>query len=337
MTKLGKLWTASIAYIALAVGAGLSIMYNIVDTMYVRGPAMDVFDYITAIAAPAIVVLMVELFVSRWWIGRHWTMAIVRWLATIVIGGVAMRTSWTHGHDFMSSRGQAPDVATLWPLAIDLLAVMATALILAGRHAHGRVATDTLAMSKPRLLDTPLDMATALYDSDSRWIGPVATASDVAESEAAFYGRPDVRTPDTDNVQGLGHARWADLVTGDHDDPMATRPAGDLDAWTRGYEEALDAVTAGVGDEAERFLATGTLSARPPFADITPDTDTLPRRTRTPAGSVPAEFLAMAAAWDPARLARADMIRLSAAYFGVSERTARRWLVASIPSPTGRE
>jgi len=133
-TRLGQLWTAGIAYVALAVGAGLSIMYNVVDTMAVRAEALDVYDVITAVAAPAIVILMVEMFVSKIWVGQTWQIQVIRWLATVAIGGVAMRTSWTHGHDFMARRGQASDVATLWPLAIDLLAIMATALILAGRR-----------------------------------------------------------------------------------------------------------------------------------------------------------------------------------------------------------
>src|SRR4051794_19355554 len=107
MTIIGKVWTAGIAYVALAVGAGLSIMYNVVDTMTVRGPALDVFDVITAVAAPAIVLLMVEMFVSRIWIGQPWHIQVIRWLATLAIGGVAMRTSWTHGHDFMAGRGQS--------------------------------------------------------------------------------------------------------------------------------------------------------------------------------------------------------------------------------------
>lgn len=134
MKLLGRLWTAGIAYVALAVGAGLSIMYNVVDTMAVRGALLDVYDVITAVAAPAIVILMVEMFVSRIWVGQVWQIQVIRWLATLAIGGVAMRTSWTHGHDFMIRRGQAGDVAALWPLAIDLLAIMATALILAGRR-----------------------------------------------------------------------------------------------------------------------------------------------------------------------------------------------------------
>lgn len=135
MTTLGKLWTAGIAYVALAVGAGLSIMYNVLQTITIRGPELQVWDIVTAVAMPGLVVLMVELFVSTLWIGQPWyVQGAVRWLACVTIGGVAMRASWTHGHAWMLGHGHAPDVAVMWPLAIDLLAVLATALLLAGRR-----------------------------------------------------------------------------------------------------------------------------------------------------------------------------------------------------------
>jgi hypothetical protein len=135
MNRLSKIWTASIAYVALAVGAGASIMFNILDTAHVRGQLFDVWDLIMAILAPGMVVLMVEMFVSRLW-SDSFASQLTRWSATMAIGGVAMRVSWTHGHDFLLSRGQATDVAALWPLSIDLLAVMATGLLLAGRRTH---------------------------------------------------------------------------------------------------------------------------------------------------------------------------------------------------------
>ena len=47
----------------------------------------------------------------------------------------------------------------------------------------------------------------------------------------------------------------------------------------------------------------------------------------------PVEFALMATAWDPDALPRADMVKLSAAYFVVSERTVRRWLAAVLLEP----
>jgi hypothetical protein len=58
----------------------------------------------------------------------------MRWLGTLTIGGIAMRVSWVHLNELMASRGQKGDVSALGPLAIDCLAIMATALLLAGRR-----------------------------------------------------------------------------------------------------------------------------------------------------------------------------------------------------------
>lgn len=156
MTKtqtLSKIWTATVAYLALTLGAGLSITFNVVDVMDVRGAELDRWDIVTAVAFPALVVLMVELFVSRLWIGKHWTLQVIRWAGTAAIGGIAMRVSWVHGHDFFISRGQAADVANMAPLAIDMLAIMATALILAGRKPMDIEAPATDMPPRSRMLD----------------------------------------------------------------------------------------------------------------------------------------------------------------------------------------
>jgi len=131
--KLGKIWTDSVAYVMLLAGAGLSILFNVVNTLDRRGDLIDWVDWVIAIAAPAFVVGMVEMFVNARWIGQPWYMQMLRWAGTLVIGGVAMRVSWTHGHELLLSRGQTADVAALFPLSIDLLAIMATGLILSGR------------------------------------------------------------------------------------------------------------------------------------------------------------------------------------------------------------
>lgn len=143
MSKLGKLWTDSVAYVALIIGAGLSIAGNVADTYRTRGIATDTLDIVLAVAWPALVVLMVELFVSRRWDGRGRAMQAIRWIGTIGIGSMAMRVSWVHLNDLLLSRGQASDVALIGPLAIDSLAIMATALILSGR------------VSRPVVLDIP--------------------------------------------------------------------------------------------------------------------------------------------------------------------------------------
>lgn len=132
-TKAGQIWTDSVAYVALLTGAGLSIAGNVANVLRTRGEAADTLDIVLAVAFPALVVLMVEVFVSARWRGLPWPMQVLRWAGTLSIGAVAMRVSWTHLHDLMADRGQSGDVSTLGPLAIDFLAIMATALILAGR------------------------------------------------------------------------------------------------------------------------------------------------------------------------------------------------------------
>jgi hypothetical protein len=132
-TKAGQIWTDSVAYVALFTGAGLSIAGNVANVVRTRGAEVDSLDVVLAVAFPALVVLMVEVFVSSRWRGLSWPMQILRWLGTLSIGAVAMRVSWVHLNELMASRGQSADVATLGPLAIDFLAIMATALILAGR------------------------------------------------------------------------------------------------------------------------------------------------------------------------------------------------------------
>jgi hypothetical protein len=133
MSIIGKLWTDSVAYVALLAGAGLSIAGNVANVLRVRGHATDALDVVLAVAFPALVVLMVEVFVSSRWRGLSWPMQVLRWVGTVAIGGMAMRVSWVHLNELMLSRAQKVDVAVMAPLAIDALAIMATALILAGR------------------------------------------------------------------------------------------------------------------------------------------------------------------------------------------------------------
>lgn len=149
MSKLGKIWTDSVAYVALIIGAGLSVAGNIVDTFRVRGQATDVLDIVMAAAWPGLVVLMVELFVSSRWTGQRWPLQVVRWAGTVAIGAIAMRVSWVHLNDLMASRGQKADVAILGPLAIDLLAIMATAMILAGRTMPDRAGQSRTVATEP--------------------------------------------------------------------------------------------------------------------------------------------------------------------------------------------
>jgi hypothetical protein len=241
---LSRLWTGAIAYVSLLVGAGLSIMYNILDTRQVRGAAFDWADLVTAVAAPGIVVLMVELFVSRLWIGTHWYVQVIRWTAVTAIGSVAMRASWTHGHDWMASRGQAGDVATLWPLATDLLAILATALILAGRR--GSLASGQPEMAKP---------ATGQFR-------PWPNATEMA-SMASHVNDPD-------NQMANGHLGQTEDPGLDFGRPiLATQPddptvdiKAELARWNRGYDSAIDDLGQELAGEAEAYANAPAAASR---------------------------------------------------------------------------
>src|ERR1700745_584374 len=192
--KLGQLWTNAIAYVALAIGAGLSIMYNVVDTVEQRGASLDRWDIVTAVPSPPIVLLRVEMFVSKRW-ATGWQSQTIRWVATLAIGGVAMATSWTHGHDFMLGHGQTATVATAWPVAIDLLAIMATGLLLSGRRGH--VAKSGMAMVGRRLTNV-LDV--------------IAGAPDVLAPRG--HELADQLDPNEDRMAPGFHANWPDLFAG---------------------------------------------------------------------------------------------------------------------------
>jgi hypothetical protein len=256
---LGRVWTAAVAYVALVIGAGLSITFNVVDVTSTRGVQVDRWDILTAVAFPVLVVLMVELFVSRLWVGTRWPMQVIRWAGTVSIGGIAMRVSWTHGHDFFLSRGQAADVANLGPIAVDLLAIMATALILSGRTAGQRDSrTDAervqdsltaqedklaalsgrgLSTDAPTRLDTPRDMSQAGVDSLSTV--PLDTGQDIdvpltVDTAEGYLSRLS-RDMDTDSVPAAPVS--APPVVQGHE----TRPFRQ-----RGTEDALDVAVAAI-------------------------------------------------------------------------------------------
>lgn len=334
MTTIGKLWTAGIAYVALAVGAGLSIMYNILDTMQVRGAAFDWADLVTAIAAPGMVVLMVEVFVSRWWIGTPWYVQALRWAGVLGIGGVAMRASWTHGHDWMASRGQTEDVAMAWPLAIDLLAIMATALILTGRiRGHVAMATFTpLAKDADgQLVATGQSREVAIEDlaavaTDGHKLANqafVAMADEVRDGHDPMANRGHFRHEPGDVATGYVPPSDQEMATaaaaGPIEDTLATQPLSEayaatlkaeLEAWQLSADEAVTDAGQELAGEAEAFITPRTFSA-----------------------TVPAEAIKMIQAWDGIGEPK-DFDAQVAAHFGKSARTARRWRSIVTGKPT---
>jgi hypothetical protein len=318
MTKLGNLWTDAVAYVSLLVGAGLSVAGNLADTYRTRGAEVDGLDKTMAAAWPILVLLAVHMFVNPRWSERA-MFQIWRWAGCLGVGGMAMVVSWYHLHDLMASRDQLPIVTVLGPLAIDGMAIMATGLILSTR-VRGQVATPvSLADMVTSVTFTPDTSA------DKRMADKIAG---LADTPVTMSGRFDD-----------GRGRWADLVTPDTDADNG-RTEHTPPGWTGPVASADDVATSEAafrGQQEAPFLAVpsadtaklNALSAYWSYADTAP----LPQRTRTAGASYPAEFADMAASWDPTHLDRADMVKLSAAWFGVSTRTIRRWLSAATGEP----
>lgn len=299
MTTLGKLWTDAVAYVALILGAGLSIAGNVADTYRSRAAATDPLDIVMAVAWPALVVLMVEIFVSTRWTGLAWPMQLLRWLGTLSIGGMAMRVSWVHLNDLMASRGQKADVAILGPLAIDCLAIMATALILAGRRGQ------------------PIGQSLA----SGQWVNPGQVATKLANEELASGQQ---------SGHGLGQAlaNSEDVATG-QPWPVAMdflRPVG------HGHQAAdcadgqdLAKAYATVGDEASDYLAS--LSNHPELDTTSTPPAPLPQRISTERARAAKYDKAAAKRMIAGALGDTDPAQIDAAVseaFGVSSRTARR-------------
>lgn len=288
MSKLGKFWTDAVAYVALVIGAGLSIAGNVADTYRTRGQAVDALDIVMAVAWPALVVLMVEIFVSTRWTGLAGPMQALRWLGTLAIGGMAMRVSWVHLNDLMASRGQKADVAIFGPLAIDCLAIMATALILAGRRGQKQLA-------KP----------------DLRWVNPGQVAKEDMDKLATQLANVGQTPP------------WATLANevGQGDD-------GQQDVYAAmAADEAELAETYGtVADEASNYLAR--LATHPdldgtttPAVPVVPGD--LPQRKRTVKYDRDRAVAAILCSLEQGTPGP-EIDQSVAEAFGVSPRTARR-------------
>lgn len=202
MNKLSTYWTGAVAYLSLLVGAGLSVAGNLADTYRVRGDLVDAVDIALAIGPPLATLLVAELFVSQW--PRAWSLQAVRWGGTITVGSLAMVVSWLHLSELLAARGQTALVAILWPLAIDGLAIMAMAKLLAMRG-HGQPATpdtvdtpDTVATpDTPDTVDTVATPDTPVdWDAElARWDMAIdATGQDVATAAEAIL-RPVATAP----------------------------------------------------------------------------------------------------------------------------------------------
>lgn len=299
-TKAGQIWTDSVAYVALGLGAATSMAGNAANVLRVRGDATDGLDLFLAVFFPGLVVLMVEVFVSSRWRGLHWSMQVLRWLGCAAVTAVAMRVSWVHLHALMLSRGQEADVAILGPLAIDFLAIMATALILAGR---GR--------SVPAA-------------SVSRTTAPAGRHNFLDTLAAADSGQEP-----TLPVQDMPAPVRVDM-------PVATQADADESADIMANPSAyLDVSRTTVADEARTWL--DTLAAADGGQEPTLPVPVSPApASRAKLDTIPDTAKELYLAWTRAdeserpRVGQADM--LVAAEHGVSTRTARGWRAALLVS-----
>lgn len=331
--KLAKLWTGAVAYISLLVGAGLSVAGNLADTYRVRGAAVDNVDLALAVGPPLATLLVAELFVSEW--PRQFSMQAVRWVTTITVGTLAMIVSWLHLYALLDARGQNDLVAILWPLAIDGLAIMAMAKLLAMRGGHVRVATanllDVMATGDARghgHADMTAEEAAKLEEEFVAicGCGPVTTDTEDdghghAPDECADTAITWPPAPDT-FFKPVATATWVsetdtipDMAVAEP--PMATRPEGDLNAWQSGYEDGLTAAGQELAGEVENWITRGAPTTVIPV--VPGRAQELPQRQRV---TVPDDAAEIIRTWTGAR---ADLVKSLAGHRGVSTRTARRW------------
>lgn len=299
MSKLGKLWTGAVAYVSLLVGAGLSVAGNLADTYRIRGAQVDAVDIVLAVGPPLATLLVAELFVSDW--PRRWSLQTLRWTGVLIVGSLAMIVSWSHINELLAARGQNALVSILWPLAIDGLAIMAMAKILAMRVANlstGNVATE---------LASGMAMAT----------GHAGPALDTLAKEVATLGH--------DVTDFLAKAD-RDVATGQ----MATDALPEWAAQLSSFDEDMDMAIRRSGQdlasEAEQYVAMTTGNA-------------LPKRVPVSQG-VPAEAVELLRAWDGRTHEGREVDELLAAHFGKSARTARRWrsmVLGPVSSPPAGE
>lgn len=293
MTKFGNLRTDATAYLALLAGAGLSIAGNVADTYRTRGQDTDALDIVMAVGWPALVVLMVHMFVSTRWVGLSWPVQVMRWLGTLTIGGIAMRASWVHLNDLMLHRDQKADVSALGPVAIDCLAIMATALLLAGRRVSS-------VQDKDKDITTAADV-TAAWTQDVHKATSIPDMADGQDWTDHGPSGPWAKLTKT-SVPSMPTAQWAD--------PGNTP---DLDTnWTPEDADWLSRLG--------RELDSTTTPAVPVVAG------TLPTRRRQAVRGVVDELEALELA-EIGRLnglGAGEIAALLAGWYGVSTRTVRR-------------
>jgi hypothetical protein len=227
---------------------------------------------------------------------------------------------------FVSPRWSPERMFQTWRW-IGCLAVGGMAMVVSWTHLHdlmsARNQLPVVSILGPLAIDGMAIMATGLILSTRvRGHAVMATPSPVM-TPGHYHADINATAADMDTMADIlatdipnGHGRWADLVTPDAATDMR------LMEWVDGADRAATDIGETLAAEAEAHLSA-VMSA-----------DTLPKRTRSQDGtSWPREFADMVTAWDPGQVTRADMVKLSAAHFGVSARTVRRWLAGCLNEP----
>jgi hypothetical protein len=200
---------------------------------------VDTVDIVLAVFAPCAVLLVIEMFVSRLW-PRTLGPQTVRWVSTVIFGVVAAYVSWHHLSDLLSSRGQDRFLSSIEPLAIDGLAIMATALVLSSRRA------------KSVQLDTSVDKGAPM--SGPPTVQDVLAAKDTATLDSWRAEVTQDITPEGDRYLQTfttdGLASWTA--------PEDTPPLG------ISIPDALPSWLDGLNDRAGGGPSTPAATARPP-------------------------------------------------------------------------
>lgn len=246
MNKRTKIWTYGVAYLSLAVGAGVSIAGNVADT-YRTSLAVehvpDSLDITISAFWPAAVLLAIEMFVSRLW-PRSGAMQAIRWAGSLGIGFVAMYSSWHHLSDLLASRGQDGTVATLGPLAIDGLAIMATGLILSSRG-HKIEDTVTVAMDNSMATFAPY---VSTPDTLPSWLDGLADRVDSTTTPAV----PLDIIPVSGAGRGSNEIKPESVPAEARDALLAWRDSTSLDRPSPGQRNELVAAAYGVSTRTAR-------------------------------------------------------------------------------------
>lgn len=177
---------ATVATLTLLGGIAASLSGNL-QAINLGSHQPGIGAYVSAIVWPLTLFAVVEVLLHTPWL-NNWRDGLTKAVAVGLVGLMAAYISYFHLAHTLSAYGYDVISRYAGPLAIDAAMVMATlALNRVGQARRGQVATTALVDPAAVIEHARREMAT-VRDLTEGWTGPVATAEDVAESEAAFNG-----------------------------------------------------------------------------------------------------------------------------------------------------